>query len=330
MKRILIFGATGSVGCYTALHLKARGHEIIAVGKRTSDNGFFNDHGIEYYSVDIANSNAFDVILTNGIDAVLHFAGNMPSKMKGYSPENYFGSIIGGTYNVLEYCRRMKVPKIIFTQTRADSNQYMGSKEPVPADIQRTFPVKGDHAIYTICKNAAVDLIQHYTAEYGLKGIIFRLPTIYAFHPDKHFYVNGERRVKAYRYLMEKAEKGEDIEIWGDPSLEKEIVYVKDLSHLICNAVDSDSESGIFNVGNGHGISLEEQIKGIVDVFSSKDNKSEIIYRRDKPDSRQFIHDISKTKQTFNFRPQFTYREMLEDFKEEMNNNRFSKLWGEG
>ena len=41
MDTIVIFGATGSVGVYTALFLKKKGYNIIAVGQRKSDNGFF-------------------------------------------------------------------------------------------------------------------------------------------------------------------------------------------------------------------------------------------------------------------------------------------------
>lgn len=54
MQTIVVFGATGKVGCYTALYLKECGYKVIAVGKRSSDNGFFADYGIEYRSVDIS------------------------------------------------------------------------------------------------------------------------------------------------------------------------------------------------------------------------------------------------------------------------------------
>ena len=55
MKTIVVFGATGKVGCYSALYLKEKGYDVIAVGRRKSDNGFFADYDIPYVSLDFIN-----------------------------------------------------------------------------------------------------------------------------------------------------------------------------------------------------------------------------------------------------------------------------------
>jgi len=328
MGKVIIFGGTGSVGCYTALHLKETGYKVVAVGLRPDDNGFFKDYDIPYYSVDISKSDAFNVLPHEDISHVCHFAGAMPSKMKGYNPQIYIDTIITGTLNVLEFTRKVNAERIIFTQTRADSSHLMGSKEPIGSDIQRSFPLNNDHSIYTICKNAAVDMIEHYHARYGFKRFILRLPTIYAYHPNAYFYVDGNMKMKAYRQVMQQAINSEPVEIWGDPTLEKEIVYVKDLVQIIEKSIASDKEGGTYNVGRGVGVTLEEQITGIVDVFSPKDKPSKIVYRPEKPNGRQFIHDISKTRKDLGYQPKYDYHMLLEDFKLEMNKNRFVKLWG--
>ncbi|MDG5800314.1 NAD(P)-dependent oxidoreductase [Marinilabiliaceae bacterium ANBcel2] len=328
MKRIIIFGITGAVGAYTALYLRQKGYDIIGVGKRNSDNHFFKKYNIPYHSVDISKKEEFNKLPKVEIDIVLHFAGSMPSKMKGYKPQQYIDSIITGTYNVLEYTRTVKASKIIFTQTRADSAYLMGTKEPIAADIEKKFPLKGDHTVYTICKNAATNLIEHYNHEYGINYNILRLPTIYAYHPNKYFYVNGEKKPKAYRLLIDKAINGDEIEIWGDPSKEKEIVYVLDLVQIVEKGIEKSEVCGTFNVGRGVGVSLEEQITGIVDIFSKPEKKSKIVYRPEKPDGRQFVHDITKTKEELGFEPMFDYITLLKEFKREIEMNRFALLWG--
>ena len=39
-KKVLVFGATGNLGAPIAVYLKENGYDVIAVGHRTSDNGF--------------------------------------------------------------------------------------------------------------------------------------------------------------------------------------------------------------------------------------------------------------------------------------------------
>lgn len=328
MKTVLIIGATGTIGAYTALELKEKGYNVIATGRRKSDSHFFKNHGINYHPLDISLKEDFVNVKKDKIHAIIHCAGIMPARMIDYQPKKYIESILSGTLNVLDYAVSVNANRIIFTQTRADSSYLMGTTNPIPADIEKKFPLNGDHSIYTICKNAAVDLIEHYFHEYGLKRFILRLPTIYAYHPDPYYYVNGEKRWMAYRLIMEQAKRGEKIEIWGDPSRQKEITYIKDLTQIFEKCIETKIEGGTYNVGRGIGVTLEEQITGIVNVFSQPENKSKIIYKPNKPNARQFIHDISKTEEELGYVPKFDYLSLLKDFKMEMKLNRFEKLWG--
>lgn len=61
MKRVVVFGATGNLGAYIALHLKEEGYDVIAVGGRKDDHGFFASKGMRYFSVDIRRPEAFGV-----------------------------------------------------------------------------------------------------------------------------------------------------------------------------------------------------------------------------------------------------------------------------
>ena len=326
--KIVVFGATGTIGAYTSVILKEKGVDVVAVGRRKSDNGFYEEKEIKYYSIDIVNKADFDVLSSEtAIDAIVHLAGVMPAQMEGYHPQQYIDSIVTGTLNVLDFAVDKGVKKIVFITSRADSNYLMG-KEPIPSDIVKKFPLNSDHSVYSICKNAAVDLIEHYYYKYGLKRFVLRFTTVYAYHPNKYFHVDGVKRPMAYRYLMDQAMEGRDIEIWGDPSKGKEIVYVEDAVQLIEKSLLAECDGGVYNLGRGVPVTLDEQIKGIIDVFSKPDKKSHIIYRPDKPDAREYVNDISKPMKELGYKPQFDYIEGLKAFKREMEIQRFAKLWG--
>ena len=326
-KKVIVFGATGNLGAPISVYLKQNGYDVIAVGHRTSDNGFFEDMGIPYYSVDIENAKQFDVLPTDDIYAVAHFASSLPSRYE-YNPRDLFESITIGTLNVLEWMRKIGCKKIVFPQTPSDMASYHNCGKMIPEDAPREFPLTGDHAVYTIAKNAAVDLIENYHAEYGFSRFVFRFFTIYEYHPNAYHYRNYKHLMMPFRMLMDRASKSLPIEIWGNCKKAKEMVYIKDFIRLVKLAIDSDIEGGIYNVGNGWQVSLEEQILGIIKVFSPKDNPSPVIYVKDKPDPLENAFEITKIKRDFGYEPLYTYIQQLEDFKHDMETEPFAQLWG--
>lgn len=325
MKTVIVFGATGGIGAYTALHLIESGYNVIAVGNRKSDNDFFSQYGIKYYSVDIANFESFSVLPKKDIDTLINFAGVLPAR--NYDPRLFINSFTMGTLNVLEYMRKIGCRTIITAQTPADLWYLQNTTNPMPADALRSFPPSTDHSIYTIAKNAAIDIIEYYHNTYDFSRFIFRFFNVYMYHPNPYYYVDGEKKMMSFRLIMDKARKGEPIEVWGDSSRTKEMLYVKDLTLLIEQAIESDKKGGIYNVGSAKQVSLEEQIDGIIDVFSDV-KRSEKVYCPEKPDALFNHLDISKTIKDLDYKPQYSYIDWLRDFKLEEEMNRFEKLWG--
>ena len=326
MKRVIVFGATGNLGANISIYLHNIGYEVIAVGHRKNDNGFFADHGMKYYSVDIEKESDFKILPVDNIYAVLHFAGMLPAVMEGFSATPYIQSIIQGTLNVLEYTRTVGADRIIFPQTLFDIRHLFGSKTPIPADSQRQVP-EGDHWMYVIAKNAACDMIEHYYNNYGIKRFIFRLSRIYLYHPNPYTFTDGKKVLVSDRALIYKAIKGEPIEVWGDPYRVLETISIYDFLRIIEKALVAVVDGGIYNVGSG-GTTLEERVRGIVDVFSQKNNKSKISYCPEKPNGTQFVLDITKTKLELGYEPKFSWYDYLVKFKKEMEIQPFAKLWG--
>jgi len=326
MKKIVIIGATGSTGLYLTDYLSKKDYKIYATGYKKRKDEYYRAKNIDYISLDIADKDGFQKLPQDNVDCVVLLAGMMPARMKGYDPYKYLDINIKGTLNVLEYCRKNKISKIIFALSHSDVYGHWNTGEYIKDDAERILNLKGDHAVYIISKVAAVDLIEHYHQDYGIQNIIFRLPTIYSYWPDSTYYVNGEKREVAYLLFPKKAMKGEKLEIWGDPNVAKDIVYVKDFIQLMEKAILSETAQGIYNVGTGIPTTLNEQIKGVIDVFCDKDNRSEIVYRPDKPTQTSFLYDITKAKKELGYEVKYPYIEMLKDMKKEMENPIFDQI----
>jgi len=171
--------------------------------------------------------------------------------------------------------------------------------------------------------------MEHYQAQYGISFFALRFFTIYQYHPNAYHYADFKRRMMPFRMLMDRASKSLPIEIWGDCKKAKEMVYIKDFVRLVQACIESDKLGGCYNCGNGWQVTLEEQIKGIIEVFSPQDNPSPVVYCPEKPDPLQNGFDMTKTFEDFpTYRPKYSYIDQLRDFKKEMEEEPMAQLWG--
>lgn len=328
MKKIIIFGATGNVGSYVLKYAReyfdTKEYEVIASGRRKTD--FFEKRGIPYYSVDLTRAEDFEVLPQEDVYAVIYLAAEIPSYMDDYQPDKYIKSNIIGAYNVLEYCRKTKADRILFSTTVFDISLSATNGAVLKPDMPHNFSYKGDHAVYVISKNTAIELIEHYHQEYGLKKFIFRFPTIYNYSPYHYYYPNGVKTLRPVYRMIEQAKKGEPIELWGNPEYSKDMVHVYDCAQMICKAVEVDREEGFYNVGTGKPVTLKEQIETIIKVFSPKDHPSEIIYCPEKPAGGGFLMDVENAKEELGYEPKYDCLKLFEDYKKEMEINRFEEL----
>lgn len=325
--KILVIGATGHLGAYTALHLKDAGYEIIAVGHRNNDNGFYATKGIEYIGGFTLEDPSTYKSLPSDIDAVVHLAGTMPAHANA-NPMPYIQSIIVGMVNLCEWLKNTSCKRVIFNTTPSDVCAYFGSDKPVDDDAPRSYPKNGgDHAIYAIAKNTAVDILEHYKYSDGISSCVFRHLTVYGYHPNPYYYLNGIKKMLPWRFIMQQAIQGNTIEIWGDPTRKKELLYIKDFTKAIQCALESDAE-GIYNLSGYKPYTLEEQIDELIKVFSPVGKTSSKKYCPNKPDTPQNLLLSAKARHSLNWAPCYTWESACIDIKKEMEEEPLSKLWG--
>lgn len=327
MKKAIVFGATGQLGCYSALELKENGYDVIAVGRRNSDGGFFATKGIRFVGgVTLENVDSFGLIPNQFYDVVVNMAGTMPAHADN-NPMPYVQSICVGIVNLTNWMKNNGSKRIIFNTTPSDVYDLWDSPVPIDDDANRSFPKNGsDHAVYAICKRAATDILEHLRITDGLKPCVFRHFMVYGWHPDAVYYLNGEKRVLPWRSMIRKCIAGDTLEVYGDVKRKKELLYIKDFAGAVVRAAQTDV-CGIFNLPGYKPYTLDEMTQDIFDVFS--DGQAQKVYRPDMPDTPQILLSGKKSKEILGWEPVWTWHDACLDMKKECIENPIKLMWGE-
>lgn len=329
---VIVIGATGFIGMYTVERLQSDGYEVLATGRNPKMVAELKNKGVECIDLDIASKEDFKKLPTSGVEGVILLAGLLPANAKvdissDENADDYFRVNVIGTINVLEYCRSNGVKKVISTSSYADVfnawKKGVALKETEPRDFRYT----GDHAVYVISKNAANDVMEYYNQQHGMQCAAFRLPPVYGVGPHSEIYVNGKYYKTGIQTFIENAEQGKDIEIWGDPHITRDIIYVKDVARAFSLALKSDKTYGLYNMTSSTELDLEDQVKAVIDVFGGE-KKSNIVYRPEKPNNTpSFLFDMIKAKEDFGFIPEYkSYHDIMVDYKEELESGRWDNF----
>jgi len=323
---IVIFGASGFIGTYLVDELISEGREVFATGLRNMPHEYYKSKQIPFAQLDLGCASAFNQLPKEGVEAVVICSAHLPANVEEYDPQQYINTNVTGTLNAMEYCRNVHAGKVIFTSSHSDVAQLWNIGRPITEDDPRAIIYTGDHAMYIITKITAEEIIKHYEKQYGISGIVFRLPAVYGYGPHSEIYEDGKPRLPGFEKIIRSVIAGGPVEIWGDPTKGRDLVYVKDVAHAFVLAIDSKKASGLYNIASGVRTSLEEEVRGIIDVFSQPGIDLQVVYRPEKPNHVTYLYDIQKAQRDFGYAIRYPLRRMLEDYKSEMQIKRFPHL----
>ena len=317
---VIVIGASGFIGTYLVNELLEQGYRVLATGRNRKASKFFESKNVEYINLDISKKDDFDKLPLSGVEAVVLLAALLPANVTEEDPYQYINTNITGTVNVLDYCVRNGIKKLLSTTSYADVRNFWSAESPIDSDSLRNYSLSDDHSIYVISKNAATDLMLYYNYRHGMDCCIFRLPPVYGVGPHSGLFVDGKWKKSGFQIFVEKASAGEPITIFGDKDVVRDIVYVKDVAMAFVKAIESSKAKGVYNIGSGMSTSIEQQVTDIVSVFSNENGKSEIINDLSVSNSSQsYRFDISKAVRDFGYDPKFVpFRSLLLQYKKDL------------
>ena len=310
---IIVTGATGFVGRYLVDHLVKSGETVAACGRTRKYDKFFKDLGVTLIPLDVTEPDSFKQ-LPRKADGFIHLAAAIPAAVKNHDSDIYLKTNTLGTLNALNYCQQSGINKFLYTTTRFECAEH--TQFPITEAMGRKFSLIGDHANYVIAEIAASDYVEHFSQQYGMQGIIFRLTGLLGV--GRYEQLNGHKC--AFETFYENAKSGKPIEVWGTHQARRDTLYVKDAARAIYAAIRSDKARGIYSISSGEGRTTDDEAKIFAEVFGT-----EVVYRPEKPEKNENYHfDIGRAKRDFGWQPIYKYADILRDYDAEIKAGRFA------
>lgn len=330
----IIIGASSFIGVYTVEEFLEKGCKVLVTGRNNKFKKHYDQLGVKYINLDLTNKDDFEQLPKKGVEGVILLGGLLPANVtvnlgEDENADDYFSVNTIGTVNVLEYCRKNGISRVISSCSYADVRGAWG-KKIITEDEPRDYIYTGDHAVYVFSKNAANDTMEYYNQQHGMKNAWFRFPPVYGVGPHDTLYINGSLKKSGLKTFIDRATRGEDICIFGDRNLSRDIIYVKDVANAFYLAMKSEKTSGLYNITSGRGVTLQEQAKVISELWApNHGKKSQIVYREDiKNNTSSYLFSIVKAYQDFNFKPKYAdFKQMMKDYKKELDSNKYQELF---
>ena len=323
---ILIIGATGFIGMYTAEAFLKKGYEVLAAGRNEKVGEALSKEGAAFINIDITKKEDFEKLPNEGITGIILLAGLLPANTTADlvdedNAADYFEVNVIGTINVLEWARKHGIKKVIGASSYADVKGAWRKGYAITEEEPRDFSFTGDHSVYVISKNAANDVMEYYNQQHHMKCAWFRFPPVYGVGPHGTINVNGKPYKSGIQTFIENASTGKDIEIWGDPEISRDIIYVKDVARAYVLAMESEKTYGLYNMTSGVPLTLIDQAETVIEVFGEGRGSKIVLRPEKKNNTPSFLFSMEKAKRDFDFVPEYTdFNLMMEDYKKEMGN----------
>ena len=272
MTKILVTGSKGFIGTEIINALKK--YEVI------TDS--INSKRIDLKKIE-------EVMQLNSSDMVIHLGGKTT---KGLDWNEYFNNNVLGTINILEYCIKKNIKKLIFV-----SSYVYGNPKYSPINEKHTI---SPHNAYTKSKYLAEQLCEFYSKNSNLNVIILRPFNIFGKTLPKDFLIPN---------LFNSIKTNKTVTIVNRNS-RRDFLHVNDFVDVILKVKDYDFKFEVFNVGSGKSFSFNEIIEKIEKISSKKLN---LEYKQDKENLIEDIKaDISKISNKIKWTPKISFDDGLQ------------------
>lgn len=306
MSTVLLTGAAGFIGFWTAQSLVKQGKNVIGIDnfnpyydpalKRARAKQLGNS--VRFYECDISDAKAMGRVFSeNKIDQVCHLAAQAGVRYSIENPMAYETANNVGTLNLLEACRHNNVTSFIY----ASSSSVYGGNKKIPFSV--TDSVDKPISLYAATKKYNELMAHTYHHLFGLNCTGLRFFTVYGpwGRPDMALF-------KFTKAILADA----PIDVYNHGKMKRDFTYVSDIVNGVLAALDKNYPYEIFNLGNSSTVELSAFIECIESELGKKAKKNFLpLQPGDVPETSA---DIDYSRQKLGFRPRVKIEEGIHEF----------------
>jgi UDP-glucose 4-epimerase len=291
--RALVLGGNGFIGSHIVDQLLAKGADVTVYDRSPRERYRAPLRGVTYVRGELGNRGELENTIGRGVDTVVHLISSTVPKTSNDDPIFDVQMNLVESLALFDLCVKHRVNRVVFISSG-------GTVYGVP----KASPICEDHPTDPICSYGIVKLaiekyLQLYQSLYGLNYVVLRLANPYGARQDPAT-IQGATSV-----FIGKVLRGEPIRLWGDGTIIRDFVNVRDVAEL-CAAVAFSSTQGIFNAGTGVGTSIRQVIELIGNELQTR---PEVIQEPRRPfDVPAVVLCSERAYREFGWRPRINLR----------------------
>jgi UDP-glucuronate 4-epimerase len=307
--KILVTGAAGFIGYFTARKLLERGDEVVGLDNL---NEYYDvslklarlkqigaDPRFRFVRLDVADRSGIDQLFaTERFPRVIHLAAQAGVRYSLKNPHAYIESNVVGFMNILEACRQNKVEHLTF----ASSSSVYGANTKMPFSVHDNV----DHplSMYAATKKANELMAHTFSSLHGMPSTGLRFFTVYGpfGRPDMALFT-------FVRNILE----GKPIDVYNYGNHRRDFTYIDDIVEGVVRASDriaqpdpkwsgehpdpgtSKAPYRLYNIGNNKPVELMRYIEVIEQALGRKAEKNLLpLQPGDVPDTFADIDDLDR------------------------------------
>jgi len=296
--KILVTGGAGFIGSNIAKHLLELGHAPVVLDDLSSGYRQNLIPGVRFVEADVRDG---DVVAhaAKGCQVILHLAASVGNKRSLDHPLVDAAINILGTLNALESARLNGIDRVVFSSSAG----IFGELKTLP--IAENHPQDPDSP-YGVSKLAAEKMCLVYNKVYGMHNVCLRYFNVFGPHQRYDAYGN------AIPIFAQRVLRHEALTIYGDGEQTRDFVNVRDVVDANIQAALTSGVQGVFNIGSGTRITINELVRLIQEVAGIQAGVVFVPPR--SGDVRHSLADIRAAQAAFGFKPQVALEQGLAEY----------------